>query len=101
VTRLRTLLRAFGAFWWDFLIGDTPEFVLATGVIVALAYGLQHRRVAAVIVLPLVAAGFLLASTYRGRQRTAGPASGPQPGPAPGPAPAEETATPSVPPPAS
>jgi hypothetical protein len=89
MSRLRVLLRAFGDFWWDFLIGDAPEFVLATGVIIALAYGLQHRRVAAVIVLPLVAAGFLLASTYHGRQRTLGPSApveepaptGPPPGP--------------------
>ncbi len=75
VTVLRRSLRAFGHFWWDFLIGDSPEFALATGVIIALAYGLQHRRVAAVIVLPLVAAGFLLASTYHGRQRTPGPSA--------------------------
>ena len=75
MTVLRRSLRAFGDFWWDFLIGDSPEFVVATGVIIALAYGLQHRRVAAVIVLPLVAAGFLLASTYHGRQRTPGPSS--------------------------
>ena len=27
-------LKAFGHFWWDFLIGDTPELALATGVIV-------------------------------------------------------------------
>jgi len=75
VTVLRRSLRAFGHFWWDFLIGDSPEFVVATGVIIALAYGLQHQRVAAVIVLPLVAAGFLLASTYHGRQRTPGPSA--------------------------
>jgi hypothetical protein len=87
MTRPRVLLRAFGDFWWDFLIGDAPEFVLATGVIIALAYGLHHRTVAAVIALPLVAAGCLLVSTYHGRQR------------APGPAPAEEAPAPSAPPP--
>ena len=35
-------VRAFGRFWWDFLIGDTPELALATGVIVG--PGLPDRR---------------------------------------------------------
>ena len=43
------LLRAFGLFWWDFLVGDTPELAVATAALVGLA--------------------FLLASTYRGRKR--------------------------------
>jgi hypothetical protein len=73
VTPLRRALRAFGDFWWDFLIGDAPEFVLATGVVIALAYLLEDNRVAAAIVLPLVTAAFLVASTYRGRQRAADP----------------------------
>ena len=73
MTRLRVLLRAFGDFWWDFLIGDAPEFVLATGVVIALAYLLEDNRVAAAIVLPLVTAAFLVASTYRGRQRAVEP----------------------------
>jgi hypothetical protein len=31
-------LRAFGAFWWDFLVGDTPElFIGALGAIGVLA----------------------------------------------------------------
>jgi hypothetical protein len=63
------LLRAFGLFWWDFLVGDTPELALATAGLVGLAFLLAGNRVVAAIVLPLVAAGFLLASTYRGRKR--------------------------------
>ena len=76
VTVLRRSLRAFGDFWWDFLIGDSPEFVLATGVIIALAFLLDEGRLVATIVLPLVAAAFLLASTYRGRKRATHGASG-------------------------
>jgi hypothetical protein len=75
VTLLRRSLRAFGHFWWDFLIGDSPEFVLATGVIISLAFLLDEGRLVATIVLPLVAAGFLLVSTYRGRQRATSPAA--------------------------
>lgn len=62
-------LRAFGHFWWDFLVGDTPELALATGIIVALAFLISGERVVGVILLPLVAAGFLLLSAYRGRRR--------------------------------
>jgi hypothetical protein len=43
-------LRAFGHFWWDFLIGDTPELAVAT----------------------LLTAAFLLASAWRGRRAPGG-----------------------------
>ena len=35
VTAVTRAIRAFGLFWWDFLVGDTPELALATG---------RHRR---------------------------------------------------------
>jgi hypothetical protein len=72
VKTLGRLLRAFGLFWWDFLVGDTPELALATAALVGLAFLLAGNRVVAAILLPLVAAGFLLASTYRGRKRAPG-----------------------------
>lgn len=65
-------LRAFGNFWWDFLVGDTPELALATGVIVAVAFLLAGSTIAGAIALPLLAAGFLLVSALRGRRRTPG-----------------------------
>ncbi len=65
-------LRAFGHFWWDFLIGDTPELALATGIIVAAAFALAGSTIAGAIALPLLAAAFLLASTLRGRRRAPG-----------------------------
>jgi hypothetical protein len=61
--------RAFGHFWWDFLVGDTPELALATGVIVAVAFLVDGHRWVAVILLPGLAATFLLVSTSRGRRR--------------------------------
>jgi hypothetical protein len=82
--RLRRALRDFGHFWWDFLIGDTPEFALTTGVIIALAYLLDHRRLAAAIVLPLLTAIFLLASTYRGRRSAVDPLAPQDAPPSPG-----------------
>jgi hypothetical protein len=63
------LLRAFGLFWWDFLVGDTPELALATAALVGLAFLVAGNRIVAAILLPLVAAGFLFASTYRGSKR--------------------------------
>jgi hypothetical protein len=61
--------RWFGHFLWDFVIGDTPELALATGVIVAVAFFLDGSEWLGAILLPLLAAGFLLASTLRGRRR--------------------------------
>jgi hypothetical protein len=61
-------LRAFGRFWWDFVIGDTPELALATGVIIAVAFILAGSHWLGAILLPLLAAGFLLVSALRGRR---------------------------------
>jgi hypothetical protein len=60
---------AFGRFWWDFLIGDTPELFLATLVVVGLAVVLHRDRVVAIIVVPMAVIGFLGLSTWRGRIR--------------------------------
>lgn len=62
-------VRAFGLFWWDFLVGDTPELLIAVIVIVALALLLRHHHDLAIILLPVVTVVFLLASTVRGRQQ--------------------------------
>jgi hypothetical protein len=61
-------IKAFGHFWWDFLIGDTPELAVATLAIVGLAFVLSHHKLLGAILLPLAAALFLLASTLRGRR---------------------------------
>ena len=65
-------VKAFGKFWWDFLVGDTPELFLATGIIVALAFLIDGERLVGAILLPLLAAAFLLVSTLRGRRRSPG-----------------------------
>ena len=62
-------IRAFWLFWLDFLVGDTPELALATGVLVGLAFLLDGQRIVGAILLPLVAALFLFVSTYRGRRQ--------------------------------
>jgi hypothetical protein len=61
--------RWLGSFIWDFIVGDTPELALATGAIVGIAFLLAGTEWLGAILLPLCAAGFLLASTWRGRKR--------------------------------
>ncbi len=73
MTAVTRALRAFGHFWWDFLVGDTPEVAVATGALVGLAFLLAGPRLVGAILLPLVAAAFLCLSTYRGRRRAPRP----------------------------
>jgi hypothetical protein len=72
MTAVGRLVRSFGHFWWDFLVGDTPELALATGVIVAVAFLLAGSRWLGAIVLPLLAAVFLLLSALRASRRAPG-----------------------------
>jgi hypothetical protein len=69
---VRRGVRAFGHFWWDFLVGDTPELFVATLVIVGSALLLRHHRDVAIIVLPVMAIVFLLLSALRGRRGSTG-----------------------------
>ena len=64
------LLKGFGMFWWDFLIGDTPELFVATLAIigvVALVSEVWHANGAAVIILPALAVTALGVSVRRAR----------------------------------
>jgi hypothetical protein len=63
-------LRAFGHFWWDFLVGDAPEFFIGTVAIVVVALLLHHHRTVAIVVLPVTAVVFLVASTVRAARRS-------------------------------
>jgi hypothetical protein len=64
--------RAFGHFWWDFLIGDAPELFVAAVAIIVLALLLRHERGVAVVVLPLTTVAVLVVSTLRGRRKSSG-----------------------------
>lgn len=58
-------LRAFGAFWYDFVIGD--DWLVAVGIVAGLAgtYGLHRAGVTAWWVLPLLIVVLLPASLSR------------------------------------
>jgi hypothetical protein len=62
-------ISAFGRFWWDFLVGDTPELFVAVLVIVGAAVALHHHRWAAVVVLPSLVIAAVVLSAFRGRRR--------------------------------
>ena len=64
-------VKGFGMFWWDFLVGDTPELFVAAVVTlgaIALISVTGHANAAAVIVLPLLAILSLTASVLRARR---------------------------------
>jgi hypothetical protein len=69
VTAVSRGLRAFGRFWWDFLVGDTPELTLTALVIVGAAFALAPHRDVALVVLPAVAVAALVVSAARGRTK--------------------------------
>jgi hypothetical protein len=69
VTRVAAALRGFGAFWWDFVVGD--DWRLAAGVVLALAAtaALSRTDVPSWWLLPLAVAGLLGASLWRAARR--------------------------------
>ena len=66
---------AFGRFWWDFLVGDTPEItvvVLLVIGIVALARDSAHLNGLAEVALPVLVVAGLTLSLVRARRRIKG-----------------------------
>jgi hypothetical protein len=62
-------LVAFGRFWWDFLVGDTPELFLATLVVVGVAFLFEDVPVVGVVLTIGSVISFLALSTWRGRKK--------------------------------
>jgi hypothetical protein len=64
-------LVAFGKFWWDFLVGDTPELLIgvlvAIGVVALLVRAVSLNAVA-VVSFPVLVVVLLAASLSRARQ---------------------------------
>jgi hypothetical protein len=65
MSRLAAGTRSFGAFWWDFIVGD--DWRIAAGVILALAAtaGLAAAGLAAWWLLPLIVTLLLVLSLHR------------------------------------
>jgi len=64
------VIKGFGMFWWDFLVGDTPEIFVAVLVIIgviALLSESGHFNAAAAVVLPVLGVATLGASLWRAK----------------------------------
>jgi len=73
--RLGRIAKGFAMFWWDFLVGDTPEITVAVIVIlgvVALVSVVAHANVVAYVSLPVLLVLALAASVDRARRRASG-----------------------------
>jgi len=67
-------LAAFGRFWWEFLIGDTPELFVGSVAIVGTValLCLEHpARTWAGFVLVLLVAALLVASVWKAARKAA------------------------------
>lgn len=65
--RLGRWLRVFGRFWWEFIVGDTPEVAAGVALIVLAGWLLARTaQTAAVVVVPLAIIALLVASLLRG-----------------------------------
>ncbi|HQU26370.1 MAG TPA: hypothetical protein PLS29_04985 [Acidimicrobiales bacterium] len=67
------LLEGFGRFWWDFLVGDTPEITLSVVGIVgvtALLRDVAHANAAAYVALVVLSVAALALSAARARARS-------------------------------
>jgi hypothetical protein len=65
-------LVAFGRFWWDFLVGDTPELLIGVLIalgVVALLVKVASLNALAVVGFPLMVAVMLALSVYRARPK--------------------------------
>ncbi len=61
-------LVAFARFWWEFLIGDTPEIFVGAVVVVgvvALVCGLAGLHAAGAVLLPVLVGVVLTVSVWR------------------------------------
>jgi hypothetical protein len=66
------ILKGFAMFWWDFLVGDTPELFVAVLVIIgaiAVISERAHANAAAIVALPVLAVVSLAWSLARVRRR--------------------------------
>ena len=62
-------LSAFGRFWWEFIVGDTPELAVGVALVVVAAWGLAAARVPiGAALLPVALLLLLTASVWRGRR---------------------------------
>jgi ABC-type uncharacterized transport system permease subunit len=52
--RLTGALRSFGAFWLDFLVGDTPELLIGVLIVIGAAAILVHQHAPSALVIGVI-----------------------------------------------
>ena len=63
-------VRAFGRFWWDFLVGDTPEIAVGVLLVLLVAFLLRDAARTVAVVIVSASVGLLLTlSVLRGARR--------------------------------
>ena len=62
-------LKGFGAFWVDFLIGDSPEIAVGVVIILGLSFLVRGSPIASAIILPAAVVLLLAFSLMRGKSR--------------------------------
>jgi hypothetical protein len=55
-------LAAFGRFWWEFLVGDTPEVAVGALGVLGIAWMLTGHSLIATVALPLAVFALLVGS---------------------------------------
>lgn len=66
---MKKLLKAFGHFWVDFLIGDSPEIFVGVAVLLAIVVPFRHHAVVVEVALLALVPIVLATSLLRGRRR--------------------------------
>lgn len=61
-------VRAFGGFWWEFLVGDTPELLPGVLVVLGGAWVLRQASGPDLLWVPLAILALLTATVLRGRR---------------------------------
>lgn len=67
---------AFGRFWWEFLVGDTPELLVGAVLAVSVVALLTHHGVARAITvasMPVLVTSLLGTSVRRAQRAARGP----------------------------
>ena len=62
-------VRAFGRFWWDFVVGDDRRVAAGLAVGLGLTWLLEHRGISAWWLLPATVAVVLAESVWRESRR--------------------------------
>jgi hypothetical protein len=62
-------VRAFGLFWWDFVLGDDWRLAVAAALALALTALAAHTNVAAWWIAPVIVTGLLVGTLVRAQPR--------------------------------